>query len=321
MCEVCQDIMVNVRKTRVVQYDPTRTTFLRNTAVHESNRRFNNLITLIKKAVDTEDVFGLRLHTYATPGKNAFAYKLDMQKIEEFNRWLQEQIDNEIFEVINLPRYGTSLDPTWLNKYITESYKRGVERARQELRKAGYPVPVLPMGIILPIMSVPLHVDAVGVLYIRAFNELKGITDAMSQLISRVLAQGIVDGVNAKTLARRLVSVINGSGVGELGITDTLGRFIPAMRRAEIMVRTELIRAHHYANINEYRNWSVYGVTVMAEFKTAGDARVCSICESMEGNIYTLDEVLPLIPVHPQCRCMAMPITLDKQGKRERYGN
>lgn len=51
-----------------------------------------------------------------------------------------------------------------------------------------------------------------------------------------------------------------------------------------------------------------YNVHVRAEFSTAGDDRVCSVCAGLEGEIYTLDEAADLIPVHPNCRCITLPV-------------
>jgi SPP1 gp7 family putative phage head morphogenesis protein len=82
-------------------------------------------------------------------------------------------------------------------------------------------------------------------------------------------------------------------------------------RRAEILARTETIRAHHLANIQEYRRWKIFDVKVLAEFLTAGDARVCPQCATLHGSIWTLDEIETMIPVHPQCRCIAIPF-IDK---------
>jgi len=128
----------------------------------------------------------------------------------------------------------------------------------------------------------------------------------MDQQISRVLTQGMGDGDGPRLLARKLNAVIRGGGA-DLGITDALGRFIPAERRAEVLARTEVIRAHHQAMIQEFKNWKVQGITVMAEFRTAGDNRVCYECSLNEGKFYTLQQAENLIPVHPQCRCMALP--------------
>lgn len=43
--------------------------------------------------------------------------------------------------------------------------------------------------------------------------------------------------------------------------------------------------------------------------ETMGDDKVCIICESYEGNSYTLDEARELIPAHPNCRCSIVPLT------------
>jgi SPP1 gp7 family putative phage head morphogenesis protein len=129
----------------------------------------------------------------------------------------------------------------------------------------------------------------------------------MEQQISRVLSQGLIDGDNPILLARKLVAVIDGTGAGKLGITDTLGRFIPAKRRAQLLARTEIVRAHHLATVQEYRNWAVQGVVVKAEWMTAGDNRVCNQCADLQGSIFTLDEIQNMIPLHPQCRCVALP--------------
>jgi SPP1 gp7 family putative phage head morphogenesis protein len=80
-----------------------------------------------------------------------------------------------------------------------------------------------------------------------------------------------------------------------------------------MLARTEIIRAHHIATIQEYRNWGVEGITVKGEWKTAGDDRVCSKCEQLEGKIFTLDEIEPMIPLHPLCRCIALPYIEELQ--------
>jgi SPP1 gp7 family putative phage head morphogenesis protein len=157
-------------------------------------------------------------------------------------------------------------------------------------------------------MMTPLHMDRLGLLYTRTYTDLKGITAAMDTQISRILTQGMADGDGPILLARKMLGAINGTGLGDLALTDKLGRFIPAKRRAEILARTEIIRAHHQATIQEYRNWGVLGVNVMAEMVTAGDNRVCEACEALTlNNPYTLEDAMNLIPVHPQCRCLCLP--------------
>lgn len=291
-------------------YDPTRTTVLRNAFAREIRRRFRGLTRVIWQAIFEDDVFGLKAGFYqlTSPGRQAFVFPRSADKVSAFMNWLQGQIDAGILEVRELAQVGVGVEGAWTNKYIYDSYKRGVIRARYELQKAGFNVPGIDQtGGIEISMSTPFHIDRLGLLYTRTFSGLQGITAAMDTQISRVLAQGIADGDGPRLLARKLISTINGTGMGELAITDTLGRFIPAQRRAEMLARTEIIRAHHQATIQEYRNWAVEGVIVKAEFVTAGDDRVCDRCNALEREIFTLDRIEGMIPLHPQCRCIALP--------------
>ncbi len=308
MCEVQTYTTLQVN-----QYDPTRTLTLRNAWVRAMNKRFNDLIAIIRKAIVDDDCFGLKPQTYvalSSPGPKAFDFPRTADKLEAFMRWLNLQVDKGILETAQYQRIGSSVEAAWTNLYVQDSYKRGVLRARSELSKAGYNIPPPDpfTGGIEGIMGTPFHIDRVGLIYTRVFSDLKGITTAMDTQISRILAQGLVDGDGPLVLARKIVAVINGSGAGELGITDSLGRFIPAKRRAQMLARTEVIRAHHAANIQEYKNWGVRGVEVVAEFVTAGDERVCAECAGYHGNRYTLKEAEHLIPVHPQCRCIVIPV-------------
>jgi len=280
------------------------------------NKRFNELTRMIRQTVDENDAFGLRTGANITPltfqmnpaQPGAFAFPRSADKVEAFMRWLQIQIDAGLISVVELNQVGVGVEGAWTNMYIQDSYKRGVMRARYEMQKAGFKVPSIDQtGGIEIAFNTPFHLDRVGLLYSRVFSELKGITAQMDQQISRVLAEGMANGDGPSLLARKLVSTINGTGMGELGITDSLGRFIPARRRAEIMARTEIIRAHHQATIQEYRNWGLEGVIVQGEWAAAGDERVCNQCADLNGSVFSLDVIEKMIPLHPQCRCIALP--------------
>jgi SPP1 gp7 family putative phage head morphogenesis protein len=294
------------------QYDPTHTVTLRNAFVSQMDKRFNRLCNLIIQAVVDRDCFGLKPQPtifQELPVERAFAFSTSQEKVQGFMKWLQEQVDRGILTVTEMEQVGEAVRKEWTDLYIEDSYKRGVIRARYEMIRAGWNVPSIEAagGIAMVMTSAPFHVDRLGLLFTRTYNELKGVTDAMDQQLSRVLAQGIADGDGPRLIARKMVGVITGRGE-ELGIKDSLGRWIPAKRRAEILARTEIIRAHHVATIQEYRNWGVVGVHVKAEWSTAGDSRVCEQCASLEGKIFTLDEIEPMIPLHPNCRCISLPV-------------
>jgi len=307
----------------IVNRDPSRTTVLRNAFVREAKRRFRHLRMLITKAIVDEDVFGLKKEgtmkvvAMQTPGRRKFAFPRTADKLDAFMNWLKQQEEKGILQLGSINQLGSGIEDPWTNKFILDSYRRGAVRARSQLVRGGFDVPTLEStGGLGALMSTPLHIDRVGLLFTRVFNELKGITDAMDQQISRVLSQGLADGLGPSTLARQLNAVIKGTG-GDLSLIDTLGRFIPAERRAEVLARTEIIRAHAEAQLQEFKNWKVAGVTVKAEWVTAGDNRVCQQCADLEGSVFTIDQARNMIPLHPQCRCAWIPFKVTEENLKQ----
>lgn len=290
-------------------YDPTRTTVLRAQFMKDMDRRFVSLGRLIKKAIIEDDVFGLIEPKHLlvkiinvntdTPGKEAFKFSTSQDKVSQFMKWLKEQERKGLIQTTTINTLGTPIEKAWTDQYIADSYKRGVTRARYEMGAAGMGTPgIEETGGISASMSTPFHMDRVGMLYARTFEDLKGITAAMDSAISRILSQGMVDGDGPRSLAGKIVDA---TGISR--------------NRAMTLARTEIIRAHHSAMVQEYKNWAVEGVVVKAEWVTAG-FNVCPVCASRENKIYTLDEVEGMIPAHPNCRCIALPTMPEKGVKK-----
>lgn len=317
MCEVCtnnKEVLVTLQ-----QYDPSQTLTLRNTFARQLRVKFSELERVIQESIVDRDCFGLQngttrttvvgLSSYQmnpTPA-HAFQFVSNPQKVQGFVDWLNEQVDNGILQIQSTRVPGrTSINEAWTDIYIRDSYKRGVIRARYSLHKQDSSIPPLSeTGGITASMSTPFHADRLGLLYTRAFQDLKGITAAMDTQISRVLAQGIADGDNPVLLARKLRSTISGKGMGELGLTDTLGRFVPAKRRAEMLARTEIIRAHAEAQLQEYSNWGTKEVNLQVEWMTGGNP--CPECQAKAGTRYNIDEARGMLPLHPNCVCAWAP--------------
>jgi SPP1 gp7 family putative phage head morphogenesis protein len=49
-------------------------------------------------------------------------------------------------------------------------------------------------------------------------------------------------------------------------------------------------------------------VTFEVEWVTAGDEQVCELCESLEGQVMHIDDAQNLLPRHPRCRCVVIPV-------------
>ncbi len=300
--------------------DPTRTITTRHRFVADVRRRFKQLVRDIYEAVVVLDVFGLnddsRIQINASGLEyNQFASLRSDQQIESFVSWLHDKNEEYLLSggargirTIGSIATGTDARASWMSTYLSSSYQQGIRRARQEMRKIGVDIDEGLLGgdPINVAFNGPMHTDRVGLVYTRAYSSLKGITAAMESTVADVLAMGMADGMGPREIARLLDKAITGKG-GTLELTDRLGRFMPSKRRAEILARTEVIRAHHAANIAEYEAAGMMGIEIMAEHLTAGDRRVCPICAPLNGRRYTLKEARYVIPVHPQCRCIALP--------------
>lgn len=319
MCQICKTLSVNTASLRTV--DPTRTLGIQRAFIRDFSRRFRGLTAAISKSVGVEDMFGFTpepniLNKSADVVAN-YAFGTSQAKINAFMRWFNQQVESGFYTAGFLPQVGNAVNPLWADKYVFDAYQQGATRARYEMAKAGYPINTANPGDFDVRFGGPIHMDRLGLLYSRTFAELKGITSSMDTQISRILSNGMANGLGPKQMARQMNAAITGIGKN-LGITDILGRHIPARRRAEMLARTEIVSAHHQATIQEYENWAVEGVKVKAEFLSSKDDRVCDRCASMSGTVYSLADIRDLIPVHPNCRCIALPLEVKPAKKSKR---
>jgi len=295
--------------------DPSSTTTLRGIFASQYYKRFRKICGLIRKSVDTNDCFSLRssntklLSLSSQPlSKKLYEFKSTPDKISLFMSWLKNVEQNELFEVIEgdsfLSGYSGVSYNIWQNKYIFTAYKKGIIWSRQQMKKdkdvfskikkEGMDLSI-DEGSITDFLSGPVAVEEVRTLYLRAYNDLKGITEAMDAEITRVLADGLASGWNPTRIATDINNKVN-----------KVGRY-----RANLLARTEVIRAHHLASIEQYRSFGITGTKVKAEWQTANDMKVCPLCAPLDykktGKLWGLDEIKTKIPVHPLCRCVALP--------------
>jgi SPP1 gp7 family putative phage head morphogenesis protein len=302
--------------------DPTSTVMLRKAFSTQMTKRFNYIKSLSNQSIVRNDCFSLANagsasvlaaldyipaggigipHQDPIPYK-AFEFSTNSEKMASFMAWLKEVTKNVIYQEIN------PADPNityWDDVYIKTSYAKGMKWARGNLRRDSEVFNSLDefakasLGTddtaIKLALNGPVSVDRLKTLYLRAFTDLQGITGDMDAAISRVLANGFASGWSPTRIASDISDSI-----------DHIGK-----HRGVLLARSEVIRAHHLASIQEYREAGVVGVKVLAEWTTARDSRVCQRCEGLDfkatGKLWTLDAIEPMIPLHPQCRCAALP--------------
>lgn len=300
-------LRAQLRSNEKVGRDPTRTVTLRRKYRIEHHKRFRELDRLIRITVAENDALRrsdrrrLSLMQGLPPGftrppsvgpVREFDFSTPQEGVERFMEWLGQAVDNGILEVLERDGRRVTSRRAWQNVYVRSAYNRGLAQAESRLKRAGveFQAGIGPgLGVTL---AAPRHADALGILYSRNFAELRGITNFMSQQINRTLASGMARGWGHIAIADAIRGHVQGVG----------------MERAALLARTEIINAHAEASLNRYEDFGIDEVQGMAEFSTAGDSRVCSICQNLEGQHFTIAEARGLIPVHPNCRCSWLPV-------------
>ena len=294
----------------LLRYDPTRTTTLRKKYMGEMRRRFYEVRSLTIKAIVDQDVLGLKKNEPMTflqqqpilnqlPERQAWRFLTSEQKLTSFRKWLTTQIDENILSVDVKGR-------PWTAKYVDSAYRKGLIRAYKETHKeAMAESPEFYRGRKSQFLESAFmqgeRLNKLQFLFTRSFEELRGITAVMSQQMNRILAAGIGSGLGPRQIARQLSKNVT-------GITK---------QRALVLARTEVIAAHAEGQLDSFEELGVEGITVMAEWSTAGDDLVCPICAELEGTIMTVEQARGLIPRHPNCRCAWIPANVGERSDKK----
>jgi hypothetical protein len=303
---------VKSRAKRSARLDPTRTMGLRARFVKAMDKRFKSLLLDIKTSVVDKDCFGLSPKITTLAPAERFVFRSDSQKIVDFVKWLEREESRGI-----LQRVGQE---NWFNAYIDSAYLQGMRRGRAELDRVGllgerYGSDPLSSGSILAAFHGPLNVETVSALYTRTFEDLKTVTSVMNSDLRRTISDGLRSGISQAIAEGRSVESATQSlmqdiarGVNKIGID-----------RARLIARTETVRAHHQATMTEYRQIGAdIQVDIMAELSTANDADVCEECDGLaRSGPYSLEKADGLIPVHPNCRCCAVPVVPEEVAPSE----
>ena len=276
--------------------DPTKTALLRKQFENDLVHRFRELARKITEQIVALDGFALSDPPAGLKSnRKAFDFPRSIEKRAAFMRWLRDAERRGILEVSEGVPISKAASTAWTNVYVESAYQKGIADAGARLRAGGAKVG---NSWVSGAFNRPIHADRLGQLYTRTFSDLKNVTDVMDGQISRVLAQGLVEGRGPREIARALVDRVE-----KIGIT-----------RARVIARTEVIAAHADATLNAYDEAGVAGVDVEAEWSTTGDDRVCPECQALEGRVFSVDEARNMLPAHPNCRCAWRPKVVGGTG-------
>jgi SPP1 gp7 family putative phage head morphogenesis protein len=80
-------------------------------------------------------------------------------------------------------------------------------------------------------------------------------------------------------------------------------RFGVSYRRADTLVRTELVHIQTQAAQQRYKDYGIEYVEVLVD----EDERTCDLCKALKGKKFPINATPPL-PVHPNERCALVPV-------------
>lgn len=147
-----------------------------------------------------------------------------------------------------------------------------------------------------------IHIPALSYMQDYQLGLIRKITQEVREQIKEELKRGYIQGESIPEIAKRLRNTKLDKGV-----------WPSVQRRAEVISRTEILRASNQGALYVYRQYQVKRV----RWLTAEDERVCDTCGPLHGRIFPIDEI-PFggAPAHPRCRCFIVPhiVTTEEEG-------
>lgn len=166
--------------------------------------------------------------------------------------------------------------------FVEKAYRAGIIHASNMIKLKGIDAS-LGMG--------PADWRAIDSLEVRNLSALRGISDEMSKQIIREVQEGMNRGESMTAIKRRIAGRVNSIG----------------MNRADLMARTEVMYA---ANDGAIKRYSQEGVEKW-QWYTTQDDRLCPQCRPKHNQIYAIGGSQQPPPLHPRCRCVALPYFED----------
>lgn len=170
---------------------------------------------------------------------------------------------------------------TLLSAQVPQAARDGAQAARDAVQSVGVEARWTPL-------QAPALREIVGSISGGPLGDLlETFGTASRDAAERILLDGITRGKNARTVGDALQAAV--------GVTRN---------RAQVIARTEILRAGKQANLASYaaNPVAVSGWTWHAN----KGPRTCSACLIMDGRQFPLE--VTFFPGHPQCRCVARPV-------------
>ena len=213
--------------------------------------------------------------------------------MDKFNEWVAQEYKDLAPD---------SVDDFWARAYTEEGYMKGQGRAFDDTRKIGLVSEEnlqfyegSKTEFLRSAFNSPVSIEKVRLLAGRTLHDLRGVGVALGTAMSRELTDGLIRGESPRVVGAKLNKMVD--GYKNRGLT---------------IARTETLRAHNEGQLDALEKLGVEEIGVMVEWSTAGDDKVCPLCQDLEAIVITIKEARSIIPRHPNCRCVYIPANVGE---------
>ncbi|MBC7128401.1 MAG: minor capsid protein [Thermoplasmatales archaeon] len=162
------------------------------------------------------------------------------------------------------------------SKYIEQGYKKGWLSAAAELKKAGIDISNYTFTT--------RDLEAIEILQGNGFSLAKGLGDECIKRLKSKLSELYLRGASIQEISKEIRKI------------EDMSKY-----RADMIARTETIRAYNEAAVNQYKENEISKWI----WVTAFDERTCDECAALDGTEHDYNDERP--PAHPLCRCAVAP--------------
>jgi hypothetical protein len=225
----------------------------------------------------------------------------DRGKVKAFKDWIRTQARARVL---------TEWEQMW-GKHADEAWKKGVQRAYDDTKAPRKALASDKEALKIyegsrdeftrTALTSSKIAERVSALAARVHNDMEGVVDHMSTVMTRLLADGLSKKQTAREIARTLSNAV-----------DAIGK-----NRAMTVVNTEIVRAHAEGQLDALEALGVTQIGVQVEWRV-NPASVCPLCAPLLGIVVKIDEARGMIPRHPSCKCAWQPANVGESTSSQK---
>lgn len=322
-----------------IRLDPTGTGRIRRAMASAMTIKWNSLRPMLRAQLIQNDILGLNIRSIQTAMSGMMAASMaagGATKVEVFQRLFDTMLQNTV-----LAENGD-----YVKTYISAGYSKGSAFGNSEIDTDPRTNFTLQGAV----------AERIATLQKFTFVEMQGVAEAVSQQAVRIVANGLLAQQPAGTILRAIFGVLSKVGrertntIAEFmvvrafneGVLDayeaaglTHVALVPETRPTAVVTDARKQRrvtgkrkgaGSRISRTQQPSNSTIARIRrqerelerlSMVNVRTAGDDRVCPICEDIaDDGPYTINHARSLIPAHPRCRCTFVPAN-DRRYARD----